>query len=255
MIKTILSAFAALATLAAGSAWAQSALTSPYGKAERRDPLFLRFAELADRYWVNTETMVATHKAVAVPLPRQCAFLYADSYSRGQMSETEVQQLALSACNRRLADLGPTGENYSVACQCKLVISNDMLMVPRDSLPDEAYGPTSIFYRDDRGNVARLNGYARYGALIGRDRSVTMTIDNSRGEQVCDGTMTSSGANNGSFSLSCFGGKFSGSGGYQSKNGAPNHHIVGQGKTASGQPVVLVIGLPSQLAAGTYGGL
>ena len=63
------------------------------------------------------------------------------------------------------------------------------------------------------------------------------------------------GGNNGTFSLSCFGGKFSGNGGYQSKNGAPNDHIVGQGKTASGQPVVLVIGLPSQLAAGTYGGL
>ena len=66
----------------------------------------------------------------------------------------------------------PTGENYSFNCQCQLVVSNDMLMVPRGTLPDEAYGPTSIFYRDERGSVARLNGYARYGALVGRDRSV-----------------------------------------------------------------------------------
>lgn len=255
MIKTILSAFIALATVVTGTAWAQSALTSPYGKVERREPLFLRFPDMADRYWVNTDTMAASHKALAIPLPKQCAFVYADSYSKGQMSESEVQQLALSACNRRLADLGPTGENYSFPCQCKLVVSNDVMMVPRDQMPDEAYGPTSIFYRDNSGNVARLNGYARYGALAGRNRSVTMTVENSRGEQVCDGTLTSGGGNNGTFSLSCFGGKFSGNGGYQSKNGAPNDHIVGQGKTASGQPVVLVIGLPSQLAAGTYGGL
>jgi hypothetical protein len=256
MTRLLLAALFSLASLGAGVASAQqSALTSPHGKVERREPLFLRFPEMADRYWVNTDTMAATHKAVAMPLPKQCAFTYADAYSRGQMSEREVQETALSACNRRLADLGPTGENYSFNCQCQLIVSNETLMVPRNTLPDEAYGPTSIFYRDERGNVARLNGYARYGALIGRNRSVTVNVDNPRGETVCDGTLTNTGGNNGQFSLSCFGGKFSGSGNYQSKTGAPNDHIVGQGQTARGQPVVMVIGLPSQLAAGTYGGL
>jgi hypothetical protein len=254
MIRSFLSAL--LVALAATAALAQpTALTSPYGKANQRDPLFLRFSEMAERFWVNPDTMTATHKAVAVPMPRQCTFTYADAYSKGHMSESEVQEMALSACNRRLADLGPTGENYNFPCQCRLVVSNGVLMVPRDTLPDEAYGPTSIFYRDDRGNVARLNGYARYGALAGRNRSVTLTVDNARGERVCDGTLTSSGGANGLFSLSCFGGKFAGNGNYQSKTGAPNDHIVGQGQTSRGQPVVLVIGLPSQLAAGTYGGL
>ncbi len=245
----------ALAALATGVSAQQTALTSPHGKANQRDPLFLRFADMAERYWVNTETMAASHKAVAMPMPRQCAFTYADSYSRGQMSESEVQETALSTCNRRLAELGPTGENYNIACQCKLVVSDGVLMVPRDALPDEAYGPTSIFYRDDHGNVARLNGYARYGALAGRNRSVTMTVNNARGEQVCDGTLTSGGGASGNFALSCFGGKFAANGTYQSKSGAPNDHIVGQGQTGRGQPVVVVIGLPAQLAAGTYGGL
>lgn len=252
MIRLLLAAALALSSAAA---LAQSAATSPHGRANQRDPLFLRFAEMAERFWVNTDTMAASHKAVAVPMPRQCAFTYADAYSRGQMSEAEVQQMALSTCNQRLAQLGPIGENYTIACQCKLVISNGMLMVPRESLPDEAYGPTSIFYRDDRGNVARLNGYARYGALVGRNRSVTLTVDNPRGERVCEGTLTSTGGPSGAFSLSCFNGRFASNGSYQSRTGAPNDHIVGQGQTARGQPVVLVIGLPSQLAAASYGGL
>src|SRR5438477_9188165 len=130
-------------SLAAG-AWAQTAAQSPYGRADRRDAIFLRFPEMAERYWVNTETMAASHKSVAVPLPRQCAFVYADAYTRGAMSEREVQETALSNCNRKLAELGPLGDNYSVNCQCKLVISDETYMVPRDSMPDQAYGPISI---------------------------------------------------------------------------------------------------------------
>ena len=87
-----------LMTLAAG-AWAQTAAMSRYGKAERRDPIFLRFPEMAERFWVNNETMAASHKVVAVPMPKQCSFLYADTYTRNQMSESEVQQMALSNCN------------------------------------------------------------------------------------------------------------------------------------------------------------
>ena len=254
MIRIVLLALLAVTALATG-AGAQPAALSSYGKAERRDPLFLRFNQMADRYWVNTETMAASHKVVAVPMPRQCAFLYADSYSRGQMSEREVQEVALSNCNRRLAELGPLGENYSVDCQCKVVISNGVYVVPRDTLPDDSFGPASIYYRDDRGNVARLNGVARYGALIGRDRSVTFTVENVRAEPVCDGTFTNEGPNSGKFSLSCFGGKFIGNGTYERKTGAPNDHLVARGQTSRGLPVVLVIGLPSQLAAGTYGGI
>lgn len=250
MIRTLVLALVALATLSP-AAWAQSS----YGKAERRDPIFLRFSEMANRYWVNTETNAASHKVVAVPLPKQCAFLYADTYSRGQMSQREVQDVALSNCNRRLAELGPLGENYNVDCRCEVVISNEHYVVPRNSLPDDAYGPVSIFYRDDRGSVARLNGVARYGALIGRDRSVTFTVDNPRGEQVCEGTMTNENPGSGQFSMSCFGGKFSGRGSYDSRTGAPNDHIIARGQTARGLPVVMVIGLPAQLAAATYGGI
>ena len=250
MIRPVVLIVSALVACAAG-AWAQSR----YGKADRRDPIFLRFPEMAERYWVNTETMAASHKAVAVPLPRQCAFVYADAYTRGAMSEREVQETALSNCNRKLAELGPLGDNYSVSCQCKVVISDDAYAVPRDTMPDQAYGPVSIFYRDDRGNVARLNGVAKYGALIGRDRSVTFSVENPRAETVCEGTFTNESTNAGRFSLNCFGGKFSGNGSYQTKFGAPNDHIIGRGQTGRGQPIVLVIGLPSQLAVGTYGAL
>jgi hypothetical protein len=154
-----------------------------------------------------------------------------------------------------LAELGPLGENYGVDCRCQVVISDENYVVPRSSMPDDAYGPASIFYRDDRGNVARLNGLVRYGALIGRDRSVTFTVDNPRGEQVCTGTMTNATPGSGQFSLSCFGGKFAGRGSYESKTGAPNDHIIARGQTGRGQPVTMVIGLPAQLAANTYGSL
>jgi len=241
-------------SLAAG-AWAQSAAQSSYGRAERRDPIFLRFPEMAERFWVNTETMAASHKSVAVPMPRQCAFAYADTYTRGQMSEREVQQMALSNCNAKLNQLGPLGENYSVNCQCQVIISDGAYVVPRETLPDQAYGPASIFYRDDRGNVARLNGTARYGALIGRDRSVTFAVENPRAEPVCEGTFTNDGPRSGRFSLNCFNGRFAGNGTYESHTGRPNDHIVARGQTGRGQPITMVIGLPSQLAATTYGGL
>ena len=246
----ILLAVVSLAPALGSTAWAQS-----YGKAERRDPIFLRFSEMANRYWVNSETNSASHKVVAIPMPKQCAFLYADAYTRGQQSEREVQDIALSSCNRRLAELGPLGENYGVDCRCQVVISDEQYVVPKSSMPDDAYGPTSIFYRDDRGNVARLNGLVRYGALIGRDRSVTFTVENPRGEQVCTGTMTNENPGSGRFSLSCFGGKFAGGGTYENRTGAPNDHIIARGQTSRGQPVTMVIGLPAQLAANTYGSL
>ncbi len=254
VMRYLLALGLAVAPVGAG-VWAQSAALSHYGKAERRDPIFLRFPEMAERYWVNTETMAASHKSVAVPMPKQCAFLYADAYTRGQMSEREVEETALSTCSRRLAELGPLGENYGAPCTCEVVISDEAYVVPRASLPDMAYGPVSIFYRDEHGNVARLNGVAKYGALIGRDRSVTFAVENVRHEEVCDGTFTNEGPGNGRFSLSCFGGRFSGQGGYQNKTGLPTDHIIARGQTGRGLPIVMVIGQPAQLAAGTYGGI
>lgn len=254
MIRALLIAVLVLATTATG-AWAQYAGSSRYGRPERRDPIFLRFPEMAQRYWVNTETMAARHKAIAIPLPRQCAFVYADTYARGQMSEREVQETAVSACSRKLAELGPLGENYNVNCRCQVVISDDAYVVPRDVMPDQAYGPASIFYRDNQGKVARLNGMARYGALIGHDRSVTFTIENISGQPVCEGTFTNESTGTGRFSLSCFNGKFGGRGNFDSRLGSPNDHILARGQTASGQPIVMVIGLPAQLAANMYGGI
>ena len=254
MIRAFFIAALVVATTTAG-AWAQYATNSSYGRPERRDPIFLRFPEMAQRYWVDTDTMAARHKAIAIPLPRQCAFVYADTYARGQMSEREVQETALSACSHKLAELGPLGENYNVNCQCRVVISDNTYVVPRDAMPDQAYGPTSIFYRDNQGRIARLNGLARYGALIGHDRSVTFTIENISGQPVCEGTFTNEAAGTGRFSLSCFNGKFGGRGSYDSRLGAPNDHVLARGQTAAGQPIVMVIGLPAQLAANMYGGI
>src|SRR4029078_9236804 len=187
-------------------------------------------------------------KSVAVPMPKQCSFLYADTYTRNQMSEREVQQMALNNCNAKLQQLGPPGDNSGIPCQCQVIVSDGNYVVPRQQLPDQAYGPASIFYRDDLGNVARLNGSARYGALLGRDRSVTFSVDNPRSEPVCEGTFTNEGPRNGRFSLNCFNGKFAGNGTYESQTGSPNDHIIARGQTGRGQPVIIVIGVPSQLA-------
>src|SRR5258708_16047305 len=149
-MKRFLALMVLAATALAPAAWTPSAAQSSQAKAERRDPLFLRFPEMAERYWVNTETYAASHKVVAIPMPRQCAFLYADSYTKGQMSESEVQQMALSNCNRKLAELGPLGENYSTDCRCQVVVSNDRYVVPRSALPADSYHPLPIFYPSDR---------------------------------------------------------------------------------------------------------
>ena len=76
-----------------------------------------------------------------------------------------------------------------------------------------------------------------------------------KAEPVCDGTFTNDGPRSGRFSLNCFSGKFAGSGTYESQTGSPNDHIIARGQTGRGQPVVIVIGLPAQLAMNMYGGL
>src|SRR5260370_40484704 len=141
MTRTSLLAALALATFSA-DAWAQAAAQSRYGRADRRDAIFLRFPEMSDRYWVNTETMAASHKSVAVPLPRQCAFVYADAYTRGAMSEREVQETALSNCNRKLAELAPLGDNYGANCHSKDAPTHQPYLLPPPTIPDQPSRPT-----------------------------------------------------------------------------------------------------------------
>ena len=105
----------------------------------------------------------------------------------------------------------------------------------------------------DSGNLTVV-GSVRASSGDTRDY-VTFTVDNPRGEQVCTGTMTNENPGSGQFSLSCFGGKFAGRGTYENKTGAPNDHIIARGQTGRGQPGTMVIGLPAQLAANTYGNL
>jgi hypothetical protein len=112
-------------------------------------------------------------------------------------------------------------------------------------------GPMSIIYRDDVTNVRRMNGIARYSGVLGRDHSVPFTVENERAESVCNGTFTKEGTNSGTFSLSCFGGYFSGNGNYERKTGDPNDRFIARGQTSRGLPVVLLVGRP----AGTYGGI
>jgi len=47
--------------------------------------------------------------------------------------------MALSNCNRKLAELGPLGENYSTDCRCQVVVSNERLCRARSLLPDDSY--------------------------------------------------------------------------------------------------------------------
>ena len=69
-LKAMIRAFF-LAVLAVATTATAVSAQSYSGRPERRDPIFLRFPEMAQRYWVNTETMAASHKAIAIPMPRQ----------------------------------------------------------------------------------------------------------------------------------------------------------------------------------------
>jgi hypothetical protein len=114
-------------------------------------------------------------------------------------------------------------------------------------------GPISIIYRDDESNERILNGVVSYDSVLGRDRAVHFTVKNQSAEPVCDGTFTKEGPNNGKFSLSCFGGYFSGNGQYERKTGDPNNSFIAHGQTSRGFPIMLVIGRPVSRPAGNYG--
>ena len=169
----------------------------------------------------------ADAQAVRLPL---CRHLHPRPDERERSAADGAQQL-----QRKLSQLGPLGENYGVRLPLPGGHQRRRLSSCRAKpLPDQAYGPASIFYRDDRGNVARLNGIARYGALIGRDRSVTFAVDNPRAEPVCEGTFTNDGPSQRPLlAQSCFNGKFGGNGTYESQTGSPNDHIIARGQTGA----------------------
>jgi hypothetical protein len=106
-------------------------------------------------------------------------------------------------------------------------------------------GPISIIYRDDASNERNLNGVAHYGAVLGRDRSVSFTVNNQRAESVCNGTFTRDGPNGGKFTLSCLGGSssaFRANGSYERETGDPNDRLTAHGQTSRGFPITLVVG-------------
>ena len=101
--------------------------------------------------------------------------------------------------------------------------------MPRETLPDQAYGPASIFYRDDRGKRRAPERRRQVRRADRRDRSVTFTVENPRAEQVCEGTFTNDGPAAAASRCQCFGGKFAGNGTYESKTGSaerPHHRAA-----------------------------
>jgi hypothetical protein len=126
------------------------------------------------------------------------------------------------------------------------VCATTALAQPAAATPD---GPISIVYRDDVSNERTLNGVAHYGAVLGRDRSVTFIVNNQSAVPVCDGTFTREGPNNGKFSLSCLRGlrgSFSGDGTYEKKKGDSNDRFTAQGQTSLGSPIKLIVGRPAE---------
>ena len=116
---------------------------------------------------------------------------------------------------------------------------------PRKATPP---GPIVIAYRDDVSNVRQLKGTVRYNGIVGRDPSVSFTVENERAEVACNGTLTTESRRTGKFSLSCFGGQFSGSGSYERKAGDPYNSFVARGQTARNLPIMLVIGHPAGIS-------
>ncbi|MCW5737426.1 MAG: hypothetical protein KIS73_25095 [Enhydrobacter sp.] len=113
-------------------------------------------------------------------------------------------------------------------------------------------GPIIIVYRDDVSNVRQLKGTAHYAGALGRDASVSFTVDNESGEHVCNGTFTSEGRRNGKFSLTCLRGLFSGTGTYEQKPGDRRNSFVARGQTAQGLPIMLVVGRPAGITEGQF---
>lgn len=219
------------------------------------DPIFLRWPELRRAFFVTPETKVATHKYVAMPMPKECAFIYADAYSSPSTGERDTRDKALRDCNAKLQQAGPLHENYPMACACRIVVSRDKYRLDFAEMPAQTYAPFSMFYRDRMGQLARLNGYVEIGTPFrGAGAQVPMTVYNNTGQPVCTGNLAANGAIEGSYMLNCLKGTVVSRGVLQAqRGGSPAAHSVAQGATAQGQPTVLVIGLPAQMAFDRYG--
>ena len=127
---------------------------------------------------------------------------------------------------------------------------------PRPSMAQPAAGsrpgPFTLVYRDDVSNVRQLKGVARYDGVLGRDSSVSFTVANEGGEQVCNGTFTAESPRTGKFSLTCFKGLFSGNGTYERKAGDRRDSFIARGQTARDQRIMLVVGKPSGITDGQF---
>lgn len=127
---------------------------------------------------------------------------------------------------------------------------------PRPSMAQPAAGsrpdPFTLVYRDDVSNVRQMKGVARYDGVLGRDSSVSFTVANEGGEQVCNGTFTADSRRSGIFSLTCFKGAFSGKGTYERKAGDRRDSFIARGQTARGQRIMLVVGKPSGIKDGQF---
>lgn len=113
-------------------------------------------------------------------------------------------------------------------------------------------GPFTLVYRDEISNVRQLKGVARYDGVLGRDSSVSFTVANEGGEQVCNGTFTADSPRTGKFSLTCFKGAFSGNGTYERKAGDRRDSFIARGQTARGQRIMLVVGKPAGIKDGQF---
>lgn len=112
--------------------------------------------------------------------------------------------------------------------------------------------PIIIVYRDDISNVRQLKGVAHYGGRLGRDQSVSFTVANESGEQVCSGSFSSESHRSGKFSLTCLKGLFSGNGNYEVQPGDRRNSFIARGQTTHGLPIMLVVGKPAGITEGQF---
>jgi hypothetical protein len=243
------SGIAALILTAALAATAPAAAQT----VNQSDPVFLRFPDLRKRYFESSETQIAQHKFIVMPMPKQCAYFYVDIYSKPSMSDRDTREEALRICRNNQQKYGPLGENYAVNCECRIVIGRDKYRLDPSLLPTMGYAPLSLFYRDAAGRITRVHGYTEFGLQFRPGESGALTVYTPAGNQVCTGSISIPGAFSGNFTLNCPAARFSTSGQLQYIQGQPKDHTVGRGVTPGGGAATMVIGLPSGAAQARYG--
>ncbi len=240
-----------VAGLAAGSAVAQD--EKGFGKVNEYDPVFLRFPELHQKYFKTGESQIARHKFIAMPMPKQCAYFYVDVYSSQQMSNHDTRREATRRCKLNMEKYGPLNQNYSVPCECEVVIGRDTYRLPAERLPTMGYAPVSLYFRDGQGRATQHHGYTEFSLQFKPGESGSLLVFNANGTPVCTGTISIPGAASGNFTLNCGQGRFRVSGQLVYHQTPVKDHTVGRGATGDGGSVVLVIGLPAGAAQARYG--